>query len=119
METLRHHERLLDPVPGRVVRMLSALEHDAGAASAKRAQYREPLKALVTIARIQSTEASNAIEGIVAPAPRLRALMRETTTPENRFTHSKMAMDALPVWSPFCFCTRRATTSVATSALND
>lgn len=84
METLRHHDRLLDPVPGEIVRLLAALEREGGIAAAKRAQYREPLKALLTVARIQSTEASNAIEGIVAPTNRLRALMRETTTPADR-----------------------------------
>jgi len=84
METFRHHDRLLDPVPGAIVRLLAALEREGGTATAKRAQYREALKALVTVARIQSTEASNAIEGIVAPTNRLRALMRETTTPADR-----------------------------------
>lgn len=84
METLRHHERLLDPVPSRIVHALAAIERDGGTATAKRAQYQEPLKALVTVARIQSTEASNAIEGIVAPPSRLQALMSETTIPADR-----------------------------------
>lgn len=84
MQTLRHHHRLLDPVPGHIVRTLGELERAAGATGAKRAQYRETLKALITVARIQSTEASNAIESIIAPPSRLRALMRETTTPADR-----------------------------------
>lgn len=36
------------------------------------------------IAKIQSTEASNAIEGIVTTNTRLRQLVEEKTTPRNR-----------------------------------
>jgi Fic family protein len=39
---------------------------------------------LVEIAKIQSTEASNAIEGIVTTNTRIRQLMEEKTTPRNR-----------------------------------
>jgi Fic family protein len=84
METLRHHDRLLDPVPRRIVRTLAELERAAGEAVAKRSQYRESLKTLVAVARIQSTEASNAIEDITATPQRVQALMRESTTPANR-----------------------------------
>lgn len=42
------------------------------------------LKRLIEIARIQSTESSNRIEGIVTTNPRLKQLMDDKTTPRNR-----------------------------------
>ena len=40
------------------------------------------LEKLVEIAKIQSTEASNAIEGIVTTGTRIRQLVKEKTAPE-------------------------------------
>ena len=42
------------------------------------------LDRLVQIAKIQSTEASNRIEGIVTTSSRMRQLFSEKTTPRNR-----------------------------------
>lgn len=42
------------------------------------------LKRLIEIARIQSTESSNRIGGIVTTNPRLKQLMDDKTTPRNR-----------------------------------
>jgi Fic family protein len=42
------------------------------------------LERLIEIARIQSTEASNKIEGIVTTSTRIKQLMNEKTTPRNR-----------------------------------
>lgn len=42
------------------------------------------LKKLVEVAKIQSTEASNKIEGIVTTSTRIKALYLEKTTPRNR-----------------------------------
>ncbi len=42
------------------------------------------LKRLVEIARIQSTEASNKIEGIVTTGTRMKQLVQDKTTPRNR-----------------------------------
>ncbi|MBQ1413916.1 MAG: Fic family protein, partial [Clostridia bacterium] len=42
------------------------------------------LERLVDIAKIQSTESSNRIEGIVTTASRIQALVTEKTTPRNR-----------------------------------
>ena len=42
------------------------------------------LHRLVEIARIQSTEASNKIEGIVTTSTRMKQLFEEKTTPRNR-----------------------------------
>ncbi|MBE6105256.1 Fic family protein [Anaerovibrio lipolyticus] len=47
-------------------------------------QRPEELEKLVEIAKIQSTEASNAIEGIVTTDTRIRQLVEEKTTPRNR-----------------------------------
>ncbi len=44
----------------------------------------DELEKLVEIAKIQSTEASNAIEGIVTTDTRIRQLVQEKTTPRNR-----------------------------------
>lgn len=47
-------------------------------------QRPEQLEKLVEIAKIQSTEASNEIEGIVTTDTRIKQLVREKTTPRNR-----------------------------------
>ena len=47
-------------------------------------QKPKELNKLVEIAKIQSTEASNEIEGIVTTSVRLRQLVEEKTTPRNR-----------------------------------
>ena len=47
-------------------------------------QRPEELEKLVEIAKIQSTESSNAIEGIVTTDTRIRQLVAEKTTPRNR-----------------------------------
>ena len=47
-------------------------------------QQPEDLEKLIDVAKIQSTEASNAIEGIVTTNTRIRQLVEEKTTPKNR-----------------------------------
>ena len=47
-------------------------------------QRPEELEKLVEIAKVQSTEASNAIEGIVTTNTRIRQLVEEKTAPRNR-----------------------------------
>ena len=47
-------------------------------------KHAEELEKLVEIAKIQSTEASNAIEGIVTTSTRIRQLVEEKTAPKNR-----------------------------------
>ena len=47
-------------------------------------QRPKELEKLVEVAKIQSTEASNAIEGIFTTNTRLRQLVEEKTTPKNR-----------------------------------
>ena len=47
-------------------------------------QRPELLDALLTVAKIESTDASNKLEGITAPAARLEALVRQDDAPRNR-----------------------------------
>ena len=47
-------------------------------------QKPQELEKLVEIAKIQSTEASNAIEGIITTSTRIKQLVEEKTTPKNR-----------------------------------
>lgn len=47
-------------------------------------QHPEELEKLVEIAKIQSTEASNAIEGIVTKNTRIKQLVEQKTAPKNR-----------------------------------
>lgn len=47
-------------------------------------QRPELLEALLTVAKIESTDASNRLEGITAPEARLEALVRRRDTPRNR-----------------------------------
>lgn len=84
MNTLTNHRSLLDGIPASVVTALGALERAAGAVEVRSGRFAEQLETLVQVARIQSTEASNAIEGITAAPARLRALVQGDTTPANK-----------------------------------
>jgi Fic family protein len=63
---------------------LGDIDTARGREQAFRSQHPQSLRTLTEIARIQSTEASNAIERITAPPKRIRALVADKTTPENR-----------------------------------
>ena len=67
-----------------VLGLVAAIYKEAGKQELYLKQRPEELNKLVEIARIQSTEASNAIEGIVTTATRIRQLALEKTTPKNR-----------------------------------
>jgi Fic family protein len=84
MHTFRTIERQIGMVPAGMVNQLSAIDVGRGRAEAFRRQHPEALKTLVEIARIQSTEASNAIENVTAPRRRIAALVADKTTPANR-----------------------------------
>lgn len=71
-------------VPLSLLAQLSRLDECRGREALFRSQRGEELEQLVDVARVQSTEASNAIEGITAPTARIRALVEERTTPRNR-----------------------------------
>ena len=67
-----------------VLGLIAAIYREAGKQELYLKQRPEDLEKLVEIARIQSTEASNAIEGIVTTNTRIRQLVEEKTTPKNR-----------------------------------
>ena len=63
--------------------LIAAIYKEAGKQEMYLKQRPEELEKLVEIAKIQSTEASNAIEGIVTTNLRIRQLVKEKTTPKN------------------------------------
>lgn len=63
---------------------IAAIYKEAGKQELYLKHRPEELEKLVEIAKIQSTEASNAIEGIVTTNTRIRQLVEEKTTPRNR-----------------------------------
>lgn len=64
--------------------LIAAIYKEAGKQELYLKQRPEELEKLIDIAKIQSTEASNAIEGIVTTSTRIRQLVEEKTTPRNR-----------------------------------
>ena len=64
--------------------LIAAIYKEAGKQEMYLKQRPQELDKLVEIAKIQSTEASNAIEGIVTTNLRIRQLVQEKTTPKNR-----------------------------------
>lgn len=64
--------------------LISAIYKEMGKQELFLKQRPEELDKLVGIAKVQSTEASNAIEGIVTTSTRVRQLVEEKTTPKNR-----------------------------------
>jgi len=67
-----------------ILGLIAAIYKEAGKQELYLKQRSEELEKLVEIAKIQSTEASNAIEGIVTTSTRIRQLVEEKTTPKNR-----------------------------------
>lgn len=63
---------------------IAAIYKEAGKQELYLKQRPEELEHLVEIAKVQSTEASNAIEGIVTTSTRIKQLVEEKTTPRNR-----------------------------------
>lgn len=64
--------------------LIAAIYKEAGKQEMYLKQRPEELEKLVEIAKIQSTEASNAIEGIVTTSTRIKQLVKEKMTPKNR-----------------------------------
>lgn len=63
---------------------IAAIYKEAGKQELYLKQRPDELEKLVEIAKIQSTEASNAIEGIVTTNTRIRQLVKKKTAPKNR-----------------------------------
>ena len=64
--------------------LIAAIYKEAGKQELYLKQKPQELEKLVEIAKIQSTEASNAIEGIITTNTRIKQLVEEKTTPKNR-----------------------------------
>ena len=67
-----------------IVRYMTGIYNEAGKQELYLKQQPKRLEKLVDIAKIQSTEASNEIEGIVTTNSRIKQLVAEKTTPKNR-----------------------------------
>ena len=67
-----------------ILGLIAAIYKEAGKQELYLKLRPDELEKLVEIAKIQSTEASNAIEGIVTTNTRIRQLVEEKTTPKNR-----------------------------------
>lgn len=67
-----------------ILGLISAIYKEAGKQEMFLKQRPADLDKLVEIAKIQSTESSNAIEGIITTNTRIRQLVEEKTTPKNR-----------------------------------
>ena len=67
-----------------ILGLIAAIYKEAGKQEMYLKQRPDELEKLVEIAKVQSTEASNAIEGIVTTSTRIKQLVEEKTTPKNR-----------------------------------
>ena len=67
-----------------ILGLIAAIYKEAGKQEMYLKQRPEELEKLVEIAKVQSTQSSNAIEGIVTTNTRIRQLVEEKTTPKNR-----------------------------------
>ena len=67
-----------------ILGLIAAIYKEAGKQEMYLKQRPAELEKLVEIAKVQSTEASNAIEGIVTTSTRIRQLVEEKTAPRNR-----------------------------------
>lgn len=67
-----------------ILGLVAAIYKEAGKQELYLKQQPEKLEKLVEIAKVQSTQASNAIEGIVTTNTRIRQLVEEKTAPRNR-----------------------------------
>ena len=67
-----------------VLRLIAAIYKYSGKQELYLKQRPDELDKLVEIAKIQSTQSSNAIEGIVTTNTRITQLVEEKTTPKNR-----------------------------------
>lgn len=67
-----------------ILGLIAAIYKEAGKQEMYLKQKPQELKKLVEIAKIQSTEASNAIEGIITTSTRIKQLVEKKATPKNR-----------------------------------
>ena len=84
MQSFRDLDRYLGLTSAALLRQLSEIDTAKGRQEMYRRQHPQVLETLRQLARVQSVEASNAIENITAPPARIRDLVADKTTPRNR-----------------------------------
>lgn len=84
MRTFNYSEIKNQKWDSEILGLVAAIYKEAGKQELYLKQRPEELEKLVEIAKIQSTEASNAIEGIVTTSTRIKQLVEDKTTPKNR-----------------------------------
>lgn len=84
MRTFNYSEIKNQKWDSEILGLVAAIYKEAGKQELYLKQRPEELEKLVEIAKIQSTEASNAIEGIVTTSTRIRQLVEDKTIPKNR-----------------------------------
>lgn len=84
MRTFNYSEIKNQKWDSEILGLVSSIYKEVGKQELYLKQRPEELEKLVEIAKIQSTEASNAIEGIVTTSTRIRQLVEDKTTPKNR-----------------------------------
>ena len=80
-EFRREYENLLTPD---IVDLIAQIHEYKGQQKLFIEENQDALSELLEIAKIQSTEASNRIEGIITTEDRLKKIVKDKTTPKNR-----------------------------------
>ena len=84
MRTFNYSEIKNQKWDSEILSLIVAIYKEVGKQELYLKQRPKELEKLVEIAKVQSTEASNAIEGIVTTSIRIRQLIEEKTAPKNR-----------------------------------
>ena len=84
MRTLNYKETYRKLLTPEIVSYLAQIHEQKGQQNLFIEAHKDALTELLEIAKIQSTEASNRIEGIITTDDRLKKIVRNKTTPRNR-----------------------------------
>lgn len=84
MRTFDYRTKYKELLTPEIVALLTTIHEYRGKQNRVIEENNDVLTKLLEIAKIQSTEASNRIEGIVTTAERLKKILRDKTTPKSR-----------------------------------
>ena len=84
MRTFDYQTKYKELLTPEIVALLTTIHEYRGKQNRVIEENNDVLTKLLEIAKIQSTEASNRIEGIVTTAERLKKILRDKTTPKSR-----------------------------------
>ena len=84
MRTLNYKETYRELLTPEIVSYLAQIHEQKGQQNLFIEAHKDELSELLEIAKIQSTDASNRIEGIITTDDRLKKIVRNKTTPRNR-----------------------------------